>query len=88
MRKIGDWQIEVADSSPKVLNLLMRQFEQLFVKAKLIHHLEGRRMDRVAAKIAEEIGVLFEHQHIGACAGEDEAEHHAGGPSARDAAPA
>ena len=43
-------------------------------------------MDGVAAKIAQEIGVLFEHDHIDAGARQQEAQHHAGRSAAGDAA--
>jgi hypothetical protein len=41
-------------------------------------------MDRVAAKIAEEVGVFFQHRDIDAGAREQEAEHHAGRTAAGD----
>ena len=43
-------------------------------------------MHGVAAKIAEEIRVLFQHHDIDPGAPEQIAEHHAGGPAADDAA--
>ena len=42
-------------------------------------------MDRVAAKIAQEIRVFFQHDDIDAGAREQEAEHHAGRTAANDA---
>jgi hypothetical protein len=35
-----------------------------------MHQLERRGMNRVSAKITEKIGMLFQHDHIHACAGE------------------
>ena len=43
-------------------------------------------MDRVAAKIAQEVGVLFEHKDVDPRAGEQKPQHHAGGATAGDAA--
>ncbi len=43
-------------------------------------------MDRVAAEVAQEVGVLLEHDHASAGAGEQQAEHHAGRAAADDAA--
>ena len=37
-------------------------------------------MDGVAAEVAQEVGVLLQHDHIDAGTGEQEAEHHPGGP--------
>ena len=47
---------------------------------------EGGGMDGIAAKVAEEIFVLFKDGDGDAGAGEEEAEHHAGGATADDAA--
>ena len=43
-------------------------------------------MNRVAAEIAEEIGVLLQHHDLNAGARQQESEHHAGGTAAGDAA--
>ena len=43
-------------------------------------------MDRVAAKVAQEIGVLFEHQHRDPGARQQQPEHHAGGAAPGNAA--
>ena len=42
-------------------------------------------MDGVAAEVAEEVFVFFEHGDVDAGAGEEEAEHDAGRASADDA---
>ena len=39
--------------------------------------LEGRGMNGVAAKVAQEVGVLLEHDDVDAGARQQEAEHHA-----------
>ena len=44
-------------------------------------------MDGVAAEIAQEVGVLLEHDDVDAGTGQQKAEHHARGPAAGDAAP-
>ena len=43
-------------------------------------------MNRVAAEIAKEIGVLLQHHDLNAGARQQESEHHAGGAAAGDAA--
>src|SRR3954471_15256966 len=41
-------------------------------------------MHRVATEVVQEVGVLLEHRHLDALAGEQEPEHHPGGPTAGD----
>ena len=55
--------------------------------AELAHHFERRGMDGVAAKIAQKVGMLLEHDHIDAGAREQEAEHEPAWASADDGAP-
>ncbi len=43
-------------------------------------------MNGVAAKIAQEIGVLFQHHYIDSGASEQKAAHHSRGTAAHDAA--
>ena len=77
----------VADHPPYDLaHLLMRQLQELIEQAKLVHDLERRGMDGVAAEVAQEVGVLLQHHDIDAGAGEQIAEHHAGRPASGDAA--
>ena len=69
-------------------HLLMRPAQELVEQAELVDQLERRGMDGVAAEIAEEVGVLLEHDHVDAGARQQEAQHHAGGSAADDAAAA
>ena len=48
-------------------------------QAELADDLEGGRVDGVAAEIAQEIGMLLEHDHVDAGAREQEAEHEPAG---------
>ncbi len=41
-------------------------------------------MDRVAAEVAQEVGVLLQHDRIDPGAGEKKSRHHAGGAAAGD----
>src|ERR1700693_1803239 len=66
----------------------MRQLQEIVQKAELVHRFEGRRMDRVAAKIAQKIRVFFENDRIDAGAGKEKPEHHPGRSAADDAAAA
>ena len=63
----------------------MRQLQELVQQTEFVHQLERRGMDGVAAKIAQEIAVLLQHDDIDAGARQQKAEHHAGRPAADDA---
>src|SRR5262249_26627112 len=86
MGEVGDGDEDAADLGPQYLHLLMRQGEKGLDEPELVHHLEGRGMDGVAAEVTEEVCVLLQHDHVHAGAGEEKAQHHAGGPAAHDAA--
>jgi hypothetical protein len=75
----------VADLAAEVIDARMRQLEKVVEQAELVHQFQGRGMDGVAAEIAQEIGVLFQHRDAHAGARQQIAEHHAGGSAADDA---
>ena len=85
MSEIRDRQIGRADLNAKAPHFAVREFQELIQQTQFVHQLERRRMDRVAAKIAQEIRVFFQHHDIDAGAREQEAEHHAGRTAANDA---
>ena len=62
----------------------MRALEEPLEHAELVEDLHGRGVDGVAAEIAEEVGVLFEHLHAAAGPGEQQPGHDSGGPAADD----
>ena len=86
MGEVGDPHRRVADDAAETLHAPVRQLEEFIEQAELVHHLERRGMDGVAAEVAQEVGVLLQHHHVDAGARQQEAEHHAGGPAAGDAA--
>ncbi len=49
-----------------------------------MQHLLRRRVDGVAAEVAQEVAVLLEHDDAHAAPGEQQAEHEAGGTAADD----
>ena len=59
MRKIRYSRFFSAEMRLNLPDLLMRVAEELFEQAEFVHQLQGRRMYRVAAKIAQKILVLF-----------------------------
>ena len=84
--EIGDPHRGAAEHAVHLLQLLMRQLQEAVDQPEFVHHLQGRGMHGVAAKIAEEIGMLFQHHDIDPGAPEQISQHHAGGPAADDAA--
>src|SRR6266496_1070914 len=50
--------------------------QQVFEQAKLVHDLERRRMNGVAAKIAKEILVFLKDGHFHAGASQKKSQHH------------
>ncbi len=63
----------------------MRALQEFVQNPELIHQLQRGRMNGVATEIAQEIGMLLKHHDFHAEAGQQKAQHHAGGPSANDA---
>jgi hypothetical protein len=86
VRQIGDRDHFVLDLSSDLLKFLMRPLEELLQDSEFVHQLESRRMNRIAAEIAEEIGMLFEHDDIHPRTSQKKTGDHPGRPSARDAA--
>ena len=74
----------VADLAGKLAHLLVRPLEERVEQTELVHDLQRRGMDGVAAEVAQEVGMLLEHEHIDAGAGEQKSAHHAGRPAAGD----
>jgi hypothetical protein len=52
-----------------MLYLLVRHFKELLQQSKIIHQLEGGRMDRVSAKVAIEVFMFLKYNdlHTGPC---------------------
>jgi hypothetical protein len=86
MGEIGKGIFVTAEDGADIDLLLVRQLEKLVEQAKLGHDLQGRGVDGVAAEVAQEVGMLLEHDDIHARARQQEAEHQPAGPAADDAA--
>ena len=76
----------VADLRAELAHLLMRAPQKIIEDAELVHDFERRGVNRVAAEVAQEVGVLFEDQDVDAGPGQQKSKHHPGGPAADDAA--
>ena len=91
-QRVGRWvksatvTCDVADARRELARLLVRPREELVEQAELVHDLQRRGVDGVAAEVAQEVGVLLEHDDVDAGAREQEAEHHPGRTAAGDAA--
>jgi hypothetical protein len=84
--EVGDRERRVPDLGGQLRRLLVRQPQERLEQAELVDHLERGGVDRVAAEVAQEVGVLLEDQDLDAGPGQQEAEHHPGRPAAHDAA--
>ena len=66
------------------VDTIVRAFEKARKHPELVEDFHRRRMDRVPAEIAEEVGVLFEDADIAAGASEQESGHDPGGTATDD----
>jgi hypothetical protein len=66
---------------------VVRQLQEVVEEAELTHDIQGGWMNGVAAKVAQEVGVLLEHDDVDTRTREQEAEHEAAGSTADHAAP-
>ena len=66
MAEIGHLKVFGPDLGGQRFDLLMRQLQEPVEEPKLVHQLERRGMNRVAAEVAEEIGVLLQHHDANA----------------------
>ena len=86
MGKVGERDGGFADLTAETLDARMRQLQKFIEQAELVHQFQRRGMNGVAAEIAQEVGVLFQHGDGDTGARQQEAEHHPGRSAAGDAA--
>ncbi len=86
VRQVGDHHPLLAELAAEARHLLVRQLQELVEQAELVDHVEGRGMDGVAAKVAQEVAVLFQHHCLHTSARQEEAQHYACRAAAHDAA--
>jgi hypothetical protein len=82
--EVGDPGLVAADAHRHLVQLVVRAAQELVEQAQLVHHAQRRWVDRVAAEITQEVGVLLEHDNVHAGPGEQETHHHAGRTAAGD----
>jgi len=86
MSKVRKRNELVAYLSADLFDFLVRAFEKIIQQAKFVNHFESRRVDRIAAKVAEEIGMFLQHNRIDSRPRQQKAEHYAGWSTTHDAA--
>jgi hypothetical protein len=64
--EVADDEAVLADFGGDCFDLVMRTRKQAVQQAEPVEHVQRRRMDGVAAKIAQEILVLFENDDVDA----------------------
>ncbi len=89
-QRVGRWlksasdDLGIADDAAQLTHFLMRAREEALEQAQLVHDLQRRRVDRVAAEVAQEVTVLFDDQHLDPGARQEKAEHDPGRAAAGD----
>jgi hypothetical protein len=86
VREVGDGDQLAVDLARQLGDLLVRQLQEVFEQPEVIQDRQRRRVDGVAAKVTQEVVVLFEDGRLHAGAREQVAEHEAGRAAAGDAA--
>ena len=86
MREVSHQNILAIEDAAQQMRLFVRQVQQFVGEAQFVHRLQGGGMNGVAAKIAQEVGMFFENDHIDAAARQQGAEHEPGRAAADDAA--
>src|SRR5262249_48013971 len=84
--EIGEGIFLVAEPGADGRGLGVRQLEEIVEQFKLVHQLQGRWMDGVAAEVAQKVSVLLEHDDIDAGARQKIAEHQPAGAATDNAA--
>ena len=84
MGKIADRPIAAGNPELGRIYLVVRPLQEPLEHPELVEDFHRRRMDRVAAEIAEEVGMLFEHPDGTAGAREQQSGHHSRRSAAND----
>src|SRR4051812_36230313 len=85
MAEVRRLEWKVSDNAARGCHPLVRQLQKIVQQPQLMKDLERRWMYRIAAEVAKEIVVLFDHRHFHAVTSEQIAEHHARGTAANNA---
>src|SRR5262249_7368769 len=82
-RDVGVFEIQLREGADREVlskrervDPALRDLSKLLHQAELVHELQRRRVDRVAAEVAKEVAVLLEDGDLDPCSGEQEPQHH------------
>ena len=81
MGEIGQTVRPVFPSELGAIDPVVRETQEFIQPAELIEDLHCCRMYRIAPEIAEEIGMLLQHQNVDTGPGQQQARHHPRRPS-------
>ena len=84
VRQVADGPLPSGHAQFGAVDPVVRPLKEALEHPELVEDLHRRRMDRVAAEIAEEVLVLLEDADVAARPGEQQAGHHARGSAADD----
>ena len=86
MREICEGRLKVTEATAQAIRLGVWALQKLVVEAELVQDFQGRRVDSVAAKVAQEVCVPLQHHHGYAGTRHQEPRHHSRRTAADDAA--
>ena len=84
--EIREDSLLAAYETRKLVDFLMRSRQKILQQSQFMDDFQCGGVDSVAPKIAQEIGMFFEHDYIDASTRQQKTQHHARGPAARNAA--
>jgi hypothetical protein len=84
--EVGDLKCRISDYDSSGSGLLMRQFQEVRQKPEFVEHIQRGWMHGIAAEIAEEIVMLFEHCDLDTIASQEISQHHTGRSATHNAA--
>ena len=84
--KVSGLHREIAYPAAHRTQLLVRQLEKIVQQPQLVHYFQRGWMHGVAAKIAEEVGVLFQDDNFHSGTRQQVPQHYTGRPATHNAA--
>jgi hypothetical protein len=86
VREVCDLNKLASNPRANCAHLLMRAVEELLQNTEFMHEFECRWMDRVATKVPQKVGVLFQHHDVDARPRQQQSQHHSCRAAAGDTA--
>src|SRR5437667_351936 len=82
MREVRQDDKLVANPAAEFAHFLMRFLKEVIENTEFVHQFERGRMDRIAAKVTQEVRMFFEHHNVNPAARQQKTQHHACGTAA------